>query len=213
MPGRLTRFLNLERKRTAPEPPAHEVVTKARFAGTPDLILDHDSGEQPFLRCPSCEADNNRGAERCFNCQQPLQTDDARAWNAAYWEKRRHDESGAVAPGHPALVSRPLSDEERRLAEALAREVGERERARLFGWWGAAHDPTPIGIRFLRSIGDGSTRLLVSLGFAGAFMIAAMVAVLAPAHSWLRTGALSVDVLILSVFTPNLRARNSWWRW
>ena len=213
MPGRLTRFLNLERKRTVPEPPAHEVVTKARFSGTPDLILDHDSGGQPFLRCPSCEADNNRGAERCFNCQQPLQTDDARAWNAAYWEKRRHDETGAVAPDSPVPVTAPLDDESRRLAEALAREVGARERARLFGWWGAGYDPTPIGIRFLRSIGDGSTRLLVSLGFAAGLMASGTVAFLAPPHSGWRTGALGLGVLLLSFFTPNLRPRSSWWRW
>ena len=90
MAGRLTRFLKLERPRRPDEAPHHEVATTARFTGPPSgMALEMDHGEQPFLRCPRCEADNTRYADRCVNCQAPLVGDDVRAWNERLWAERQ----------------------------------------------------------------------------------------------------------------------------
>src|SRR6185503_7385851 len=80
MAGKLTRFLNLEKPRPASEDAPRPVANAARFGGEAPLALD-ESGEMLSLRCPSCEADNNRVAERCFNCQRALQTTEVHAWN------------------------------------------------------------------------------------------------------------------------------------
>src|SRR5579859_1539840 len=109
MAGRLTRFLNLEKRRPPRDEPAHDVVTPGRFTpessppapgpshpvmtpgrfDPPELQLSQDHGEQPFLRCPSCEADNGRFAGRCVNCGGPLDTEAARTFNQQLWEGRR----------------------------------------------------------------------------------------------------------------------------
>src|SRR5438067_13440486 len=109
MAGRLTRFLNLERPRKPDDTPAHGVATKARFTGeeppaaSPDEIFraereaqlqsgveidTTDAAEQPFLRCPVCEADNSKFAVKCINCQSRLDSDEVRARNARLWQQR-----------------------------------------------------------------------------------------------------------------------------
>jgi hypothetical protein len=208
MAGRLTRFLNLERRRTASDAPPHEVATKARFAGAPPSIgLELDFGEQPFLRCPSCEADNGKHEERCSNCQRPLQTAEVQAWNAAFWEKRK-----AERPPPPLPPSMPLSAENRVLAEALAREVGERERERLF-WSGGLYDSTPVGVRLLSLIRDARTRFTVAAGLIATFLGAGLVAFTARGHPLLQVGGAIVAMLLFVLFVPNLRRRRRWWSW
>jgi serine/threonine protein kinase len=56
------------------------------------VALDQDD-EFPFLRCGSCEADSHRSASTCALCGEKLDTEEQRAYNRAYWEKRRAEES------------------------------------------------------------------------------------------------------------------------
>ena len=56
------------------------------------VSLDQDD-EFPFLRCGSCEADSHRSASTCALCGEKLDTEEQRAYNRAYWEKRRAEES------------------------------------------------------------------------------------------------------------------------
>ena len=206
-PGRLTRFLNLEKPRTpgsGGEP--SEVVNKARFdpPSPQEIPLAMDFGEQPFLRCPSCEADNNRVAERCFNCQRSLQGEDVRAWNAAFWQKRKAEES---APEQPA------TERKRLLGEALAASVGEREKARLWWWKTDAERPdsTPAGMKLLALIRDDNRRIAAALGMAVTFLLSAWTALAATNHPGLRVCAGVVAALLFTLFIPNTRRGPRWW--
>jgi len=211
MGGRLTRFLNLERRRAPSEEPPHEVVTKARFEGAESSIgLELDFGEQPFLRCPSCEADNGKHDEKCVNCGRPLQNEEVRVWNAEFWRKRQEERP---PPPPPLPQAPPLSPENRLLAEALAREVGERERRRL-SWWGEESSvSTPIGWRLLSLIEDGWTRFAVGAGVVSTFIGAALVALTVRGHPLVTLGATIVAGLIVVLFVPSVRRRRRWWYW
>src|SRR5438067_574222 len=210
MAGRMTRFLNLERPHGESLAPPAEVATRKRFEGGESGIgVELDFGEQPFLRCPACEADNGRHAEKCINCQRPLQTAEVRAWNAAFWEKRKAEKPPEMPP-LPHSV--PLDEANRKLAEALAREVGERERARL-SWWSALgpYDSTPLGFRLLGRIANANIRFAATAGLLAAFVGAAIVALAARQHPLLQVGGVIVSLLLLALFTPNVRRRR-WWR-
>jgi hypothetical protein len=208
MPGRLTRFLNLEKRRPPSQEPPHELATKARFEGDApsEIGLAFDFGEQPFLRCPACEADNNKQAEKCFNCQRPLLGDEVRAWNAAFWQRRKLE-----PPADASAAAAPLSDETRRLAEQLAAQVAERERARLWSWKSAdARDSMLPGLRLLGLIADGDKRMLATLAAGATFLVAALVAVTATQHPLLRGMAAAIAVLLLALFVPSTRGPR-WW--
>ena len=229
MAGRLTRFLNLEKPRRPGEAPAHEVATKGRFtdeappvAAPDDLFraqreaqlrsgieLETESpAEQPFLRCPVCEADNSKYAARCINCQARLDSDEARAWNARLWQERRKaQEAGA----QPQLDAESLLAQNRALGEALAREVGERERARL-SWLGTG-DGTPAGMRLLGLIQSPGARFATVIALVATFFGSAIVAYTAKGHPALQVGGLVVAMALLALFTPNRRRRWRWWDW
>ena len=210
MAGRMTRFLNLERPHGESLAPPAEVATRKRFEGGESGIgVELDFGEQPFLRCPACEADNGRHAEKCINCQRPLQTAEVRAWNAAFWEKRKAEKPPETPP-LPQSV--PLSGENRRLAEALACEVAQRERGRL-SWWNdfRSYDATPFGFRLLGLIENASTRFAVAAGLVVTFLGSAIVALTARGHPGLQIGCGMVAMLLLVFFTPNTPRRRWWW--
>lgn len=218
MAGRLTRFLNLERPHVPGEkPPApHEVATKARFTGEPSgIAVEPDFGEQPFLRCPRCEADNTRYAQRCMNCQAPLTGEDVHAFNEKLWAERKAQRTQEEA----ALRRAPPSEEEllrqnRMLGEALAREVAQREEARLSWWsWGTSgsYNPTPIGIRLLSLLPSTQSRLIAGALAAVTFVGAAAAALTARAHPRLQVAGFIVGTLLLVLFTPNVPRRRRWW--
>ena len=215
MAGRLSRFLNLERQHVAGEKPApHELSTPARFTGEPSgIALEPDFGEQPFLRCPRCEADNSRYAERCSNCRGPLTGEDVRAWNERLWAERKaqkaHDEAALLQ----ARASAPdLIEQNRRLGEALAREVGERERARMSWWWGnGSQDLTPIGFRLLSLLPTTRSRIVAGAFAALTFVAAAGAALGARGHPRLQGAGFIVGMLLLVLFTPNVPRRRRWW--
>jgi hypothetical protein len=211
MAGRLTRFLNLERPHRPGEAPKHEVATKARFTGEPSgMALERDMGEQPFLRCPRCEADNSRYAERCLNCQAPLTGEEVRAWNERLWAERKAQQSQEKSAVAGDRTEELLLQQNRMLGEALAREVGERERSRL-AWWGGAEDMTPFGVRLLSLLPTTRARVLAGAVAGGTFFGAAITAFLARKHPMLQGAGFVVAVLLLALFTPNVRYRRWWW--
>jgi hypothetical protein len=212
MAGRLTRFLNLERPRRPGEAPPHEVATAARFTGQPSgMALQPDVGQQPFLRCPRCEADNSRYAERCANCQAALTGEDVRAFNEKLWEERLAQHAQESPAVEQTRMERALLEQNRLLGEALAREVGE--RARLSWWWrsGGLPDPTPIGMRLLGMLPSLRAKLIAGGVAAAAFLAAVVVAVEARGHPRMQGSAFVVAVLLLLVFTPNLPRYRRWW--
>jgi hypothetical protein len=233
MAGRLTRFLNLERARKPSDAPQHEVVNKERFGGerpTPRQIdrqfreerqaqlesgveiEQASAGEQPFLRCPVCEADNSKYAVKCLNCSLRLDTDEARSWNAEFWRKRR-GEMQVQHRAEAALGQRQeeARDAQRALGETLARQVAESEGTRL-GWMGGPAHFTPIGFRLLGAISSPGLRYGVAAGFVGLFAGALAVAF---RYRHLDAGvegcALLAAFLVLALFLPNTRRRRRWW--
>jgi len=212
MAGRLTRFLNLERPRRPGEAPHHEVATAGRFTGEPSTLgLQRDFGEQPFVRCPRCEADNSRYAQLCTNCQGPLTGDDVRAWNEKLWADRQAQLAGEHTAGEQ--TQRELLQQNRLLGEALAREVGERERARLSWWWssGGLPDATPIGFRLLSMLPTTRARIVAGAVAAGAFVGAALLAFGARRHPMLQGAGFVIGFLLLVLFTPNVPRYRRWW--
>jgi hypothetical protein len=210
MAGRLTRFLNLERPHRPGEAPHHEVATKARFTGEPSgIALEPDFGEQPFLRCPRCEADNSRYAERCMNCQGALTGEEVRAWNERLWAERKAQKAQENTAVARTRVEQSLLEQNRKLGEALAREMGERERARL-SWWSGANDLTPVGVRLLSLLPTTRARVLAGMVALATFLAAAVTAFVARKHPMLQGAGFVVGLVLLVLFTPNARYRR-WW--
>lgn len=207
MAGRLTRFLKVEQRRKPGEAPPHEIATKARFSGeTSGLATEPDLGEQPFLRCPRCEADNSRYAERCFNCQAPLTGEEVRAWNAQLWAKRKAEEAAAPRP-----LAQPTQEELRARGEAIAQQILDSERARMW-WLPRPLDPTPIGVKLLGLLPTTQARVIGGAITAGVFVGAASIAYSAHQHPQLRIGAFIVAALLVLLFTPNVPSYRRW-RW
>lgn len=217
------RFLNLERARKPGEGPAHGVLNKERFTGEepPPLppedafraaraeqlrsgveIDAHPDTAQPFLRCPVCEADNSKYAVKCINCQGRLDTEEVRHWNARMWAERQKAAEPVPAPPPPALSP----DQQRLLGEALAREVGERERARL------GLDPRlPLGLRLLQQIPDSNVRFAVAVAMVAVFFGGGVVAYVARRHTLLQAVGTVVAVALFALFTPGRSNRRRWW--
>ena len=219
MAGRLTRFLNLERPHAPGEkPPApHEVATKARFTGEPSgIATEPDFGEQPFLRCPRCEADNTRYAQRCTNCQAPLTGEDVRLFNEQLWADRkaqqRQEAEALAARRQPSAED--LVQQNRRLGEALAREVAIREQARM-SWWSSgvsgSYNATPIGVRLLSLLPSTRGRVIAGAIAAATFIASAGAALSARGHPRVQIGGFIVATLLLVLFAPNVPRRNRWW--
>jgi hypothetical protein len=224
MAGKLTRFLNLERARKPGDtPPAHGVATKARFTdeAPPPVAPDehfraeragqlesgveidvHPAGEQPFLRCPLCEADNSKYAARCINCQARLDTDEVHDWNARLWKERQQQR--ALEPGAPPP---PSPQQQRQLGEAIAQQVAESERARTF--WSS--DSTPLGLRLLELIPDPNLRFGVAMGLVAAFFGSGLMVYLARGHSALQAAGTIAALALFILFVPGRRRRSRWW--
>jgi hypothetical protein len=224
MAGRLTRFLNLERPRPARDEPAHDVMTPGRFTpeavkpaaparpahavmtkgrfDPPELQLSQDHGEQPFLRCPSCEADNGRFALKCINCSARLDTEEVHAFNHQLWEARHGEAEAARLVEEERQRSLEadrvaLQADQRALGESIAEEVGDRERARR----GAS---SPLGLRLLAQL-DSNMQVAAIVSTIAVFLTSATVAFTAHGHPLLQGLGGAIDVLLLSLFAPKRR--------
>jgi hypothetical protein len=160
-------------------------------AGEAQLEIETASaGEQPFLRCPVCEADNSKHAVKCLNCSQRLDTDEARSWNERFWRKRRDEmqqEGRAEAAPEPGA------------------RLGWMQNRRL-------NNPDPIGFQLLRAIASPRLRLAAGFGFAGVFVGALLLAFryrhLDPS---VEGCALLAAFLVVLLFLPNTGRRRRWW--
>lgn len=186
----------------------------------PTLEADLEPAEaQPFVRCALCEADSSRFAKRCTNCGTLLDTPDQRIFNDRLWTQRQ-DESRKLETELVNLRARGAAadldaSEQRKLGEALAREVGDRERQRL-SWMedhsqGTDRRETP-GLRLLRLIPSTRLRLAVALcllavgaWFAYSFVTASSVGqrVVPTIFFW----------AVIALFVPGRRRRRRrWWQ-
>lgn len=201
-PGTDDRFGALEGPGAPPAPGEAPAVARGhtdRFRPAAERPLEVEAradAAQPFVRCARCETDSSRFAARCTTCGEPLDTDAQRAFNERLWAERRaaaEAEAGARVEREATLEQARAEEAAARrgMAEALAREVGARERRRLEGgglgepdfgpsggerWggggWGDALGPgVPIGLRLLAALpspwgvvaGVGAAALAVGL--------------------------------------------------
>ena len=232
MAGRLTRFLNLERARKPDGTPPHGVANRERFTGDSppvaapeDLfraeraaqlesgieIDAHPDSEQPFTRCPVCEADNSKFAVRCINCRTALDTEQVHEWNRRLWAERQKQR--ALEP-KPAPLPPPGQDPQRQLAATIAQPIPERERAK---WnWGADYqsdDTRPIGVKLLDLIPNPNLRFGVAMALVATFFGSGIVAYVAKQHPQLQMAGTIVALALLILFLPGRRRRRSWWWW
>ncbi|MCA1825987.1 MAG: hypothetical protein LC689_03480 [Myxococcales bacterium] len=214
MAGRLTRFLNLERPRKPGDTPPHGVANEERFRARREEQLRSgveidatDATEQPFLRCPVCEADNTRFAVKCVNCQARLDSDEVRTWNVRFWQARLVVRSQEAK--RPAV---DVVEQNRLLGESIAREVADHERLKM-GWSASSYDSRPLGMRLLEMIPDANVRFGVAMAMVATFFGAGTLAYLARSHPVLQTAGIVVAVGLLVLFTPNRsgRWRRSFW--
>ncbi|MBX5483318.1 MAG: hypothetical protein IRZ16_15970, partial [Myxococcaceae bacterium] len=174
----------------------------ARFdAPKPELHTASESAlAQPFLRCMHCEGDNNRYATGCMHCHADLATPEQRAFNERLWAQllaQREEEEKAHAAHQAAFLQAAIEEKEarRRAAEALAREVGARTRARL-----NADEGWTFGTRF------GRRRAMHAYMAENPRVAAAVVALLAFANLFVprpplwRYGPFAVVALVAIVW-------------
>jgi hypothetical protein len=189
-------------------------------------VADRAEGQQPFIRCGRCETDNALFAVRCTTCGAELHTDAQRAFNERLWQGRRADAAAEAAAGAERRAQQEAAAVEaaqarRASAEAMAREVGERERRRLegegfggptwgpeagAGWGGTGPAPggaTPLALRLLLAIPDPRWRVAAGVG---AVALPALLYVAAP------KAGLAAGLLVLSAFLPGgwTRRRRRW---
>ena len=227
------------------EPPGQAPVAPGhtdRFrpaAARPIEVEERGAETQPFVRCCRCETDASRFAARCTTCGAELDTDEQRAFNERLWSQRR-TEAAQEAEAHAAREA-GLAEERareavarRELHEAMAREVGERERWRYdrevsgepsFGppsgsWggsaggtWGQDDRSAPGGGLLTPGLPLG-LRLLGLIPQPGLRVAAGVAAVAVPALLFLvYPGAgLLVGAVVLGLFTPGgfWRRRRRW---
>jgi hypothetical protein len=220
MAGRFTRFLRLER----PHQPGEQhtpVANPARFAPeerrAPSSGIETDEepdDAQPFARCAQCEMDNTRFAGRCANCGAPLHTPEQDLYNRQLWQKRRAEaaaEQEALRKMHqPAAPDggvRPVHDARYALGEVLAREVADREEARLS--WMSSDVSVPLGIRAVMAMPPRwrwRAGGVIALWLGGTGIAALRTH--HPTPMWLFFGSLGV---LLAFFTPSRPRRRYWW--
>jgi hypothetical protein len=225
MAGRLTRFLKLEgpHRRAEEQSPVANVDRFApeapRAPGSGIAIDEEPAGAQPFLRCARCEMDNTRFATTCANCGAPLHTPEQELYNRQLWQKRRAEaaaEAEAVKKMHepPPPVDGELVQERLRaqdpryaMGEILAREVADREEARLA--WMVGGMSVPFGVRAVAAmptrwrwwVGGALSLWLLGTGLAA-------LSTHHPAPMWLFFGTLAV---LLALFTPPRPYRRRYW--
>lgn len=132
------RFEAVEGPGAVPAAPLGAGPDPARFSPDPEppLELAPVDGRRPFVRCARCGMDASAFAARCEGCGARLDTPEQRAFDECFFAARDAEaEREALAGGErAAALAREAAEaaaSRRLLGEALAREVGDRERRRL----------------------------------------------------------------------------------
>jgi hypothetical protein len=232
MAGRLTRFLNLERARKPGATPPHGVANRERFTGEPPPVAEpedlfrseraaqlesgieidaHPDSEQPFTRCPVCEADNSKFAVKCINCRTALDTEQVREWNGRLWAERQKQRA---LESKPAPLPPLGPDPQRQLGAMIAQQVAEHERTK---WnWGTDYqtgDIRPFGMKLLDLIPNLNVRFAVAMAMVATFFGSGIVVYVAKGHPQLQLAGTVVAVALVMLFLPGRRRRRSRWWW
>jgi hypothetical protein len=213
--------------RPAPGAPLPEVAPSTpstQFGGPSDAPVgfadEEPAGAQPFQRCAHCEADSNRFAERCQNCGANFDTPEQRVFNERLWAQRveetRQIEAELAEQHRLKAEAQQLAESQRAMGEQLAREVYQREQARLH-WMepgpheeeGAGRRETP-GLKLLRLIPNTRVRLTVAIALFGVGLIFAWVFISAGENLARRAVAGAFFWAMIFLFVPGGRRRRRW---
>jgi hypothetical protein len=144
---------------------APERGVNARFGAPAERtpFLDLSQG-QPFARCAVCKADSHASALTCCRCDARLDTPEQRAFNAAFWARRREEDDQLRAEVDRLRAARAEGEREAAQArrslewmdEQIARLRAGRRPARPDAFVITfAPDVRPLGLaigRFLRRV-------------------------------------------------------------
>jgi hypothetical protein len=177
----------------APEPP----LERFEADGSQGLRVDrHTDEEQPFTRCPVCEADWGRFETRCNQCGEALDTDKARAFNAALWSKRlaeRAQEAKGEAERAAAQAKQQQEFDEARKGMAIAMAQQVKQRYQLQSAAGDVRSNWGFGARYgwrWRALGPVPFFILAAVRSAGparwVFAAFAALGVGVSVWSWLK---------------------------
>lgn len=162
--GTEERFTGVERPQPGPAAPSRPRTGARleRFGPEPEPTLElvDVDGSRPFIRCRRCGMDNNVFATACQGCGVSLDTPeqhdfDERFWTARQAEAEREAREAGERRELQARAEAEAARERRAMGEAMAREVGERERRRLDGWMGrggSGGEWSPLGLRLMRHL-------------------------------------------------------------
>jgi hypothetical protein len=156
-----------------------------------------------------CGTDHGRFAVSCAGCGARLDTDEQRRANDALWATRQAEAEGearASAERRAAVAEAAAEDARgrRSMYEELAREVGERERARLGGATSAGD--APIGLVVVRAIRDRRWKL-AAVGGAGAAVLGLVGGGLAARSPAAVLAGLAIAIALVA---PRGVARRRW---
>ena len=140
-PGGATaeRFEGLEQPGDAPGRPTASGADLDRFSIPPPPPIElasTDAARRPFTRCMRCGMDHNVHVTECTGCGASLDTPAQREFNDRLWRERQAERAAeerleAEREARRTADAEELAVQRREMGEALAREVGERERRRL----------------------------------------------------------------------------------
>jgi hypothetical protein len=141
-PETAERIEGLERPAPAPTAPAASGADLDRFAPPRQQaqveLQAADDARRPFTRCMRCGMDHNVHVTECTGCGASLDTAAQREFNDRLWRERQAERAAeerleAEREALRTADAAELAVQRRAMGEALAREVGERERRRLDG--------------------------------------------------------------------------------
>ncbi len=152
------------------QPPKHPPAPRRTSTGArlerfgpepePRLELLEVDGRRPFIRCRRCGMDSNVLATECPACGVSLDTPEQHEFDERFWTARQAEAEQEARRAAERRDLQARAEEEdvrarRAMGEAIAREVGERERRRLGTWMGnapSAGEWSPLGLRLVRRL-------------------------------------------------------------
>jgi hypothetical protein len=192
-------------------PRARTGASLERFGPEPEprLELVEVEGRRPFIRCRRCGMDSNVFATECQGCSASLDTPEQHEFDERFWTARQAEaekEAREVAERQDRLarVDEELARTRRAMGEALAREVGNRERQRLGAWpgeGGSRREWSPLGLRLVRRLVPDGRWHAVTLSLA-AGLAAALAGYGIHARSAFLAAAGAVALVLLLVNAP-----------
>lgn len=217
-PGNAARFGALEGIPAGGTPAGGEVTGAATGRFGPDRepgleLAERDPAARPFQRCPACGRDHGLHEHVC-TCGARLDTPEVLAWNDRLWQERAAEDARLAAEGEEARARAAREAEElarlkREMGIELAKQVGERERARLgtdSGW--SSGGGLPLGVRLWGWLPE-RLRVKVAGGIAAGWLVL-LVAGLARRSQGMIIAAIALAVLLLA---PPGRTRGRWGSW